>query len=158
MIDDLGSGALLDTGHYGLQPEPTVYTSLASGADIVTFSGDKLLGGPQAGIIAGRSEQIAILRRHPMACAARTKLTLAALDATLRSYLNGRATEEIPIWQMIAAPIDGIRQRAESWYKQNLPHRDRQSDLARRKRDWRWKFARGNIAKLAAGNFSCQSR
>jgi len=116
VIDDLGSGALLDTGHYGLQPEPTVQASLASGADIVTFSGDKLLGGPQAGIIAGRSEQIAILRRHPMARALRVdKLTLAALDATLRSYLNGRATEEIPIWQMIAAPIEGIRQRAEAW-------------------------------------------
>lgn len=116
VIDDLGSGALLDTALYGLEPEPTVQASLAAGADIVTFSGDKLLGGPQAGIIAGRKEQIAIIRRHPMARALRVdKMTLAALDATLRSYLLGRATEEIPIWQMIAAQPERLHQRAEQW-------------------------------------------
>ncbi|MFN8440605.1 MAG: L-seryl-tRNA(Sec) selenium transferase [Caldilineaceae bacterium] len=116
VIDDLGSGSLLDTAAYGLAPEPMVQTSLAAGADMVTFSGDKLLGGPQAGIIVGRKELIARLRRHPMARALRVdKMTLAALDATLRSYLYNRATQEIPIWQMISATADTLRQRAEAW-------------------------------------------
>lgn len=116
VIDDLGSGSLLDTAAYGLAPEPRVQASLAAGADIVTFSGDKLLGGPQAGLIVGRKELIARLRRHPMARALRVdKMTLAALDATLRSYLYNRATQEIPIWQMIAAQADDLRQRAEAW-------------------------------------------
>lgn len=126
VIDDLGSGALLDTAAYGLLPEPTVQASLAAGADIVTFSGDKLVGGPQAGLIVGRKELIAQLRRHPMARALRVdKMTLAALDATLRSYRCGRATSEIPIWQMIAASADTIRQRAECWqqrwYAEGIP-------------------------------------
>lgn len=116
LIDDLGSGSLLDTRVYGLAPEPLVQESVAAGADIVTFSGDKLLGGPQAGLILGRKALIDRIRRHPLARALRVdKMTLAALDATLRSYMRGRATEEIPVWQMISATIATLRQRAARW-------------------------------------------
>ncbi|GIV77189.1 L-seryl-tRNA(Sec) selenium transferase [Litorilinea aerophila] len=116
LIDDLGSGTLLDTTPYGLAPEPRVQESLAAGADLVTFSGDKLLGGPQAGIIVGRGELIGRLRRHPMARALRVdKMTLAALDATLRSYQQGRAQAEIPVWRMIAASLEALRARAQGW-------------------------------------------
>jgi L-seryl-tRNA(Ser) seleniumtransferase len=116
VIDDLGSGTLLDTAPYGLAAEPTVQQSVAAGADLITFSGDKLLGGPQAGLIVGTREAVAILRRHPMARALRVdKMTLAALDATLRSYARGRAVEEIPVWQMIAATAESLQARAERW-------------------------------------------
>ena len=116
LIDDLGSGTLLDTSVYGLAPEPMVQTSILSGADVATFSGDKLLGGPQAGLIVGRREPIDILRRHPLARALRVgKLTLAALDATLRSYQRGRAEREVPVWRMIAFGADDLRIRATSW-------------------------------------------
>ena len=116
LIDDLGSGTLLDTSAYGLTPEPMVQQSLAAGADIVTFSGDKLLGGPQAGLILGRRELIEQLRRHPMARALRVdKMTLAALDATLRSYQRGQALIEIPIWQMISASVTALHARAKKW-------------------------------------------
>jgi L-seryl-tRNA(Ser) seleniumtransferase len=116
LIDDLGSGSLLDTQRYGLSPEPMVQASLAAGADLVTFSGDKLLGGPQAGLIAGRGALVERVRRHPMARALRVdKMTLAALEATLRSYRHGRAAEEIPVWRMIAAPPAALQARAEHW-------------------------------------------
>jgi L-seryl-tRNA(Ser) seleniumtransferase len=101
-----------------LAHEPTVPESVAAGADLVTFSGDKLLGGPQAGLIVGRQELIAQLRRHPLARALRVdKLTLAALEATLRSYQRGRAQTEIPVWQMMAAPVAVLRTRAEAWQR-----------------------------------------
>ena len=116
VIDDLGSGTLLDTAPYGLAPEPMVQESVAAGADVVAFSGDKLLGGPQAGIILGKADLIAELRSHPMARALRVdKMTLAALDATLRSYQRGRALAEIPVWQMISVTREELQIRAQAW-------------------------------------------
>lgn len=119
VIDDLGSGTLLETAPFGLMPEPTIQASVAAGADVITFSGDKLLGGPQAGIIIGSSKALSKLRRHPLARALRVdKLTLAALEATLRTYAAGRALDEIPVWQMIAATPAKIQARAEQWQLQ----------------------------------------
>jgi L-seryl-tRNA(Ser) seleniumtransferase len=116
MLDDVGSGALLDTTRYGLSPEPQVQASLQAGADLVLFSGDKLLGGPQCGILAGKVDVIARLRKHPLARALRVdKLTLAALEATLLHYLKGEAEREVPVWQMIAAPHERLRARASAW-------------------------------------------
>ncbi len=115
VIDDLGSGAFLDTAAFGLAHEPTPSERLAAGADLVTFSGDKLVGGPQAGLIVGRAELIARLRRDPLARATRAdKTTLAALAATLGLYRSGLAVREIPVWRMIAARPDDLRARAEA--------------------------------------------
>jgi len=116
LVDDLGSGALLDTAHFGLGHEPMVSESLASGTDLVCFSGDKLLGGPQAGIIIGKADLISKLKRHPLARAIRAdKLCLAALSATLLHYLKDEAINKVPIWRMIAAPADVLHQRAIHW-------------------------------------------
>ncbi|GAB4322124.1 MAG: L-seryl-tRNA(Sec) selenium transferase [Phototrophicales bacterium] len=116
VLDDLGSGALIDTALYGLDHEPTVQESLAAGCDLVTFSGDKLLGGPQAGIILGRGDLIQQLKHHPLARAFRAdKLCLAALYATLRHYRQGNALENIPIWQMITRPLADIKAQAYEW-------------------------------------------
>ncbi|MFM8319756.1 MAG: L-seryl-tRNA(Sec) selenium transferase, partial [Chloroflexota bacterium] len=113
LLDDLGSGALLDAARYGLGHEPTVQESLAAGADLVCFSGDKLLGGPQAGIIIGRAALVDKLRKHPLARAVRAdKLCLAALSATLLHYLKDEAEREVPIWRMIAAPAEQLQGRA----------------------------------------------
>jgi L-seryl-tRNA(Ser) seleniumtransferase len=116
VVEDLGSGTLLDTRPFGLSYEPTVQDSVAAGADIVTFSGDKLLGGPQAGIIVGKRELIQQLKKHPLTRAFRVdKTTLAALQATLMAYLRGTATDEIPVWRMISARPDELTQRARAW-------------------------------------------
>ena len=116
LVDDLGSGALLDTARYGLGHEPMVQESLAAGADLVCFSGDKLLGGPQAGIILGRADLLARLKKHPLARAIRAdKLCLAALSATLLHYLKDEAEREIPIWRMISTPLEALLSRAETW-------------------------------------------
>ena len=113
VIDDLGSGALLPTERFGLAHEPTPRERLAAGADLVTFSGDKLVGGPQAGFIVGRANLIARLRRDPLARAMRPdKVTLAAVAATLALYRAGRAVDRIPVWRMIAATVDDLRTRA----------------------------------------------
>jgi len=118
LIDDVGSGTLLDTRPYGLAAEPLVQERIAAGADLVTFSGDKLFGGPQAGLIVGRAELIAQLRRHPMARALRVdKFTLAALNATLQSYARGRAREELPVWQMISRDVSAIQQQVQGWQR-----------------------------------------
>jgi L-seryl-tRNA(Ser) seleniumtransferase len=116
VLDDLGSGTLLDTARFGLRHEPTVQESVYAGADLVCFSGDKLLGGPQAGIIVGRKELLAKIKKHPLARAVRAdKLCLAALSATLLHYLKDEAEREIPIWQMISRTPDQLRLRAEYW-------------------------------------------
>lgn len=116
LVDDLGSGVLLDTARYGLSHEPTVQESLAAGADLVCFSGDKLLGGPQAGIVLGRRALIEKLKKHALARAVRAdKLCLAALCATLLHYLKDEAEQKIPIWQMIAQPLAQIEARASRW-------------------------------------------
>jgi L-seryl-tRNA(Ser) seleniumtransferase len=112
-VDDLGSGALLDTAQFGLSHEPTVPESLATGVDLVCFSGDKLLGGPQAGIIVGKSALIDVLKRHPLTRALRvSKSIIAGLQATLLHYLKGEALNQIPVWQMIGMSIGEIESRA----------------------------------------------
>ncbi len=116
VLDDLGSGALLDTASFGLGHEPMVQESLQAGASLVAFSGDKLLGGPQAGILLGQRPIIDRLRRHPLARAVRPdKICLAALAATLTHYLKDEAPKEIPVWKMIAASLEELRTRAEGW-------------------------------------------
>jgi len=113
VIDDLGSGALLPTERFGLAHEPTPAERLADGADIVTFSGDKLVGGPQAGLAAGGADLVARMRRDPLARALRPdKVTLAAVAATLGLYRAGVALERVPVWRMIATPVEALRSRA----------------------------------------------
>ncbi len=147
LVDDLGSGALLDTARYGLSHEPMVQESLADGADLVCFSGDKLLGGPQAGIIVGRLDLLAKLKKHPLARALRAdKLCLAALSATLLHYLKDEAEREIPVWRMLSASPEQIRQRAQGW-AQLL---DQGRGGARRVDRWWGQLAGRDHANLAA--------
>ena len=114
VIDDLGSGALLDTTVFGLGHEPTPAERLAAGADVVLFSGDKLVGGPQAGLLAGRRDLIAKLRRDPLARAMRPdKTILAGVAATLALYRAGRAVADIPVWRQVARSPASLRERAE---------------------------------------------
>ena len=116
VLDDVGSGCFLDTAQFGLAPEPVVQKSIAEGASLVFFSGDKLMGGPQAGLIVGKRELVDKLRKHPLARAMRIdKIRLAGLAATLVHYWKGEALTRIPVWQMISAPIAGIEKRAKAW-------------------------------------------
>jgi L-seryl-tRNA(Ser) seleniumtransferase len=116
VVHDLGSGALLDTAQFGLGHEPMVQESLKDGAAVVAFSGDKLFGGPQAGILLGRKDLIDKLRKHPLARAIRPdKLCLAALATTILHYLKDEALEKIPVWQMISKPTDTLERRAKAW-------------------------------------------
>jgi L-seryl-tRNA(Ser) seleniumtransferase len=115
VVDDLGSGALLDTAVFGLAHEPTPRERLANGADLVLFSGDKLVGGPQAGLVVGRSDLVERLRRDPFARAVRPdKAILAGVAATLAIYRAGRATTDVPIWELIGRDVATLRSRAES--------------------------------------------
>ncbi|GAG50332.1 unnamed protein product, partial [marine sediment metagenome] len=116
LFDDLGSGCFLDTTTFGLDSEPMVQQSIAIGAGLVFFSGDKLMGGPQAGIIVGKKQLIDKLKKHPLARAVRIdKIRLAALVVTLTHYLKGEALTNIPIWRMISAPMEEIERRARRW-------------------------------------------
>ncbi|OLC21759.1 MAG: L-seryl-tRNA(Sec) selenium transferase [Chloroflexi bacterium 13_1_40CM_68_21] len=113
-IHDLGSGTFLDTSPHGLGKELTVPEAVREGADVVTFSGDKLLGGPQAGIAVGRAAQIGALRTHPLMRALRPdKITIAGLIATLETYRDGRAVGELPVWRMITASATELSDRAK---------------------------------------------
>ncbi len=116
VFEDQGSGVLVDLRAFGLPYEPTVGESIAAGADLVSCSGDKLLGGPQAGILVGRADIIALLKKHPMARALRLdKMTLAALEVTLRAYLDpDKALAEIPTLRMITAPAAEMAERADA--------------------------------------------
>jgi L-seryl-tRNA(Ser) seleniumtransferase len=116
VIDDVGSGALIDFARFGLPGDPVVGESLATGADLVLFSGDKLLGGPQAGLIVGKKELVQRIEKDPLMRAFRLdKMTLAALEATLRLYGNpDRALNEIPTLRMLGMPQEVIRRRAEA--------------------------------------------
>src|SRR4029079_18077160 len=113
VVDDLCSGALLDTAKYGLAHEATVQESSAAGVDVVCFSGDKLLGGPQAGIVAGRRAALDRIRRHPLMRALRVdKLTYAALEATLEEHAIGRGQDAVPVQRMLRMTTDDIGARA----------------------------------------------
>jgi len=112
LVEDAGSGALRDLTGMGLSDEPVISESISAGADVVTFSGDKLLGGPQAGIIAGSKKCIDILRRDPLYRALRvSKLIYAALEATLESYLRGTETGDVPVLKMLSADKPSLEQR-----------------------------------------------
>ena len=115
VIDDVGSGALIDYGKYGITDEPIVSESIKAGADVVLFSGDKLLGGPQAGIIVGKQELIDRITKHPLTRAFRVdKMTLAALAATLRIYRDDDAVEQkIPLLSLLSTSLDNLHHRAE---------------------------------------------
>jgi L-seryl-tRNA(Ser) seleniumtransferase len=116
LMEDLGSGCLLASERYGLGHEPMPQESIAAGADVVCFSGDKLLGGPQAGILVGKAAALKRISTHPLMRAVRIdKMTLAALEATLRHYQREEAETHIPIWRMIAASPASIASRAASW-------------------------------------------
>jgi L-seryl-tRNA(Ser) seleniumtransferase len=119
VLHDVGSGALLPTEAYGLAHEPTPQQSIAAGVGLVFFSGDKLLGGPQSGIVVGQTELVRRLERHPLARAVRIdKMSLAGLTATVLHYLKQEAEAEVPIWKMISAGEQGIKDRAARWKTQ----------------------------------------
>jgi L-seryl-tRNA(Ser) seleniumtransferase len=119
LLYDQGSGAMFDTSEFGLAPEPTVLDGLQAGCDIVAFSGDKLLGGPQAGILCGSAELMAVIKKHPLARAVRAdKMALAALSATLVLYLKEQALAEIPVWYMISRAHEDITEEADTWAAQ----------------------------------------
>jgi len=123
-VEDLGSGVLIDLTPFGLPDEPVVRDVLAAGVDLVTFSGDKLLGGPQAGIIAGRRDLVDEIRKHPIARAVRIdKLSLAALRATLELYCPPHdPAARIPVLQMLSAPIEHVRDRAKELARRLSTH------------------------------------
>jgi L-seryl-tRNA(Ser) seleniumtransferase len=120
LLHDLGSGSLLDTAAYGLAAEPRIQDSLRAGTDLLACSGDKLLGGPQAGLLLGRAELVDKVMKHPLARAVRVdKLTLAALTATLDLYLT-QSVAALPTWSMLGASADAMAARAVAWQRRLL--------------------------------------
>ena len=118
VFDDLGSGCFLDTTTFGLDPEPMVQQSVSIGSALALFSGDKLVGGPQAGIIVGGKQFVDKLKKHPLARAVRIdKVRLAGMIATLIHYLKGEALTKIPVWRTISAPLEEIDRRAGQWVR-----------------------------------------
>ncbi|MCK4963990.1 MAG: L-seryl-tRNA(Sec) selenium transferase, partial [Dehalococcoidia bacterium] len=110
------SGCFLDTTEFGLDPEPMVQQSISLGVGLAFFSGDKLVGGPQAGLIVGKKHLVDKLKKHPLARAVRIdKVRLAGLVTTLIPYLKGEAVNNIPVWRMISAPLDEMEKRATHW-------------------------------------------
>jgi L-seryl-tRNA(Ser) seleniumtransferase len=123
LLYDQGSGALLDSTQFGLEPEPTVQDALQAGCDVVAFSGDKLVGGPQAGILCGKSDLIMRMKQHPLARALRAdKFCLAALSATLSAYVTEQVLSDIPVWQMISKSLADIEVQAAAWANQLQMH------------------------------------
>src|SRR5262249_46034043 len=115
VIDDVGSGALVDFERFGFRDEPTVKGSVVAGADLVLFSGDKLLGGPQAGVIVGRKDLVGKIEKDSLMRAFRLdKMTLATLEATLRLYLDEeRALADVPVLRLLGTPLNDLQRRAE---------------------------------------------
>lgn len=119
VLHDLGSGCLLDSARFGLMHEPMPQESASSGVGLSFFSGDKLLGGPQAGIIAGKKALVDVVARHPLARAMRIdKLSMAALAATLEHYIKGEALDKIPVWRIIAMTAGDVKARADGWVRE----------------------------------------
>ena len=131
LLEDLGSGALEDLSRHGLGEEPLVQHSVAAGVDVTTFSGDKLLGGPQAGVIVGKAELLQRMRRNPLARAVRIgKLTVAALEATLRLHLDAElAFGEVPTLRAVTTSADAVRARAEALLEALLPSVKQHSEV-----------------------------
>ncbi|MBV8196608.1 MAG: L-seryl-tRNA(Sec) selenium transferase, partial [Candidatus Eremiobacteraeota bacterium] len=118
VVEDLGSGALVDLAEFDLPHERTVQEAIADGVGLVTFSGDKLLGGPQAGIVAGRANLVARLRSNPLLRALRVdRMTLAALQATLQLYRDGSYRKGIPVFRMLSTTVEELRRRAEAYLR-----------------------------------------
>ncbi len=116
VLHDLGSGCLLDTTAFGLAHEPMPQESISEGASLAFFSGDKLLGAPQAGIVAGDKDLVGAVSRHPLARALRIdKVSMAGLAATLLHYIKGEALEKVPIWRMIAASRESLEEKVTAW-------------------------------------------
>ncbi len=122
LVEDIGSGCLVDLKAYGIEEEPLAHASLEAGVDVVCFSADKLLGGPQAGIIAGARRWVEPIRKNPLMRTYRVdKLVYGALEATLASYRTGRALEDIPVLHMIAETVDRLRDRARRFARRVAP-------------------------------------
>lgn len=115
LVEDHGSGILVDLEEFGISGEPTVQQRLSAGIDVICFSGDKILGGPQAGIVCGKRDMVEVMRKNPVFRALRvSKMIYAALETTLLSYLR-RRFEEIPVLAMLMAPAESLKQRAQRW-------------------------------------------